>query len=496
MSDHVDGPRSIGDPSIDLSDLFAFISPENPARAVFAADVFPSAGASAVFSDAVNHAIVARRVTVAGLGDSAKFQAGEREIRFSFRFDRLAAQPGAKPVQRGTCTLPDGQTLRFVVNDEKGATTPDGTFRVFAGLRSDPFILAWLVGELKPFQNLLEHDNVLCFLVDFDAARVLDPARGSLFGVIAETTPLPKAGGLIGHQVTRFDWVGRTEQTNVRLNNAHVKGDDLRDLWNQQTPFAIAPEFAPIFRKRLVDSLREYDLRDGKQDWSPAQLQASASVFLDDFLLIDVAKPTTDTSYLEIEKSTLGGRPYQTGGGRTVNTRDIDILLTWIVNRDREPLQGGATRATKLGVNRFPYLAPPNAELQTVAESAVVNAPPDKVWALIGPFGAMWHPLIAQLRLTGTGVGQLRTLETIDGKRIIERLDAADNAKRQYRYSGVSGMAASNYTGIVEVAPKGSGSSVTWRVQFLSDGQPTIIIKTIVATLQKVGLESLQKRFG
>ena len=256
----------------------------------------------------------------------------------------------------------------------RGATTPDGTFRVFAGLRSDPFLLAWLVGELKPFRNLLEHDNVLCFLVDFDTQRVLDPAQGSLFGVIAETTPVPAAGAFVGHQVARFDWVGRTEQTNVRLNNAHLKGaDDLRDLWNQQTPFAIAPEFAPIFRKRLFDSLQEYDLRDGKADWSPAQLAASANVFLDDFMLIDVAKPTTDTSFLEIEKSTLNGRPYQTGGGRTINAHDIDILLTWIVNRDREPLKGGATQATQLGRNTFPYLAPPNAELQTVAESMVAQ---------------------------------------------------------------------------------------------------------------------------
>jgi hypothetical protein len=497
MSDHIDGPRSIGDPSIDTTDLFCFTSPEDPARVVFAADVFPSAGTSAVFTDAANHAIVARRVTVAGLGDAAKFQAGDREIRFNFKFDRLEAKPGAKPIQRGTCTLPDGQTLRFVVNDEKGATTPDGTFRVFAGLRSDPFILAWLVGELKPFQNLLEHDNVLCFLVDIDIKRVLDPAQGSLFGVIAETTPAPQPGALVGHPPPRFDWVGRPEQTNVRLNNAGLKGaDDLRDLWNQQTPFAIAPEFAPTFRKRLVDSLRQYDLRDGKEDWSPGQLAASANVFLDDFQLIDVAKATTDASYLEIEKSTLNGRPYQTGGGRTLNAHDIDILLTWIVNRDREPLVGGATRATQLGRNTFPYLAPPNTELQTVAESVVVNAPPAKVWELIGPFGAMWHPLIAQIRLTGTGVGELRNVETIDGKTIIERLDSTDNAKRQYRYSGVSGMGASNYTGILEVAPKGSGSAVTWRVQYLSDGQPTIIIRTIVATLQKVGLESLKKRFG
>ena len=496
MSDHIDGPRQIGDPSVDMTDLFLFRSPENPARTVFAADVFPSAGANAMFSDAAFHSIVARRVTVAGLGDAAKFQSGDREIRFTFRFDKLEAKPGPKPIQRGTCTLPDGQTLRFVVNDEKGATTADGTFRVFAGLRSDPFILAWLVGELKPFQNLLEHDNVLCFLVDFDTQRVLDPGQGSLFGVIAETTPVPKAGGLVGHQVGRFDWVGRTEQTNVRLNNAGVKGDDLRDLWNQQTPFAIAPEFAPVFRKRLVDSLAQYDMRDGKQDWTTAQIAASANVFLDDFMLIDVAKETTDTSFMEIEKSTLNGRAYQTGGGRTVNAHDIDILLTWIVNRDREYLQGGAKQATKLGTKTFPYLASPNTELQTVAESVVVNAPPDKVWALIGPFNAMWHPLIGRIQLTGKGVGELRTIETVDGKTIIERLDATNNAKREYRYSGVTGMGASNYTGILEVAPKGAGSTVTWRVQFLGDGQPTIFIRTIVATLQKVGLESLKKRFG
>ncbi len=450
-----------------------------------------------MFTDAANHAIVTRRVTVAGLGDAAMFQAGDREIRFNFRFDRLESRPGAKPIQRGTCTLPDGQALRFVVNDEKGATTPDGTFRVFAGLRSDPFILAWLIGELKPFRNLLDHDNVLCFLVDFDTARVLTPDQGSLFGVVAETTPVSRNSAFVGHQVARFDWVGRPEQTNVRLNNAGLKdADDLRDLWNQQTPFSIAPEYAPIFRKRLVDSLHEYDMRDGKEDWSPAQLAASANVFLDDFMLIDVAKPTSDTSYLEIEKSTLNGRPYQTGGGRTLNAHDIDMLLTWIVNRDREPMVGGATTATQPGRDTFPYLAPPNTELQTVAESMVVNASAEKVWTLIGPFGAMWHPLIASIQVTGTGVGQLRTVETIDGKRIIERLDATDNARRQYRYSGITGMGASNYTGLLEVTPKGSECTVTWRVQFLSDGQPTLIIRTIVATLQKVGLESLKKRFG
>ena len=103
MSDHVDGPRQIGDPAIDLTDLFAFTSPENPGHTVLAANVFPSAGVSAMFSNAVNHSIVVRRVTVAGIGDAAKFKPGDQEYRFSCRFSALErGADGSKPVQRGT----------------------------------------------------------------------------------------------------------------------------------------------------------------------------------------------------------------------------------------------------------------------------------------------------------------------------------------------------------------------------------------------------------
>src|SRR5262249_45038676 len=152
--------------------------------------------------------------------------------------------------------------------------------------------------------------------------------------------------------------------------------DDLRDLWNQQTPFAIATELQPLFLKRLEASFANYDLRDGTTDWTPEALAANARVFLDDFLVFDVAKPITDDSHLEIEKSTINGHPYRTGGGRTINANVIDILLTWLVNRDREFLQGGATGATKPGMNVFPYFATPNTELQTVAESVELAARP------------------------------------------------------------------------------------------------------------------------
>ncbi len=497
MSDHVDGPRQIGDPPADLTDLFAFTSPENPAHTVVAANVFPSAGVTAMFSNAVNHSIVIRRITKPSVGNAPKFKPSDKEYRFTCRFSVLEHGTDSKPVQRGTLTCPDGQVLQFVVNDENGASTPDGTFRVFAGLRSDPFFLAWIVKDLKKFPNLLQHDNVLAIVIEFDTQRVLNPSQGTLFGAIAETVPIPGGAGPIGHEPPRLDWVGRPEQTNMRLNNNGLEGtDDLRDLWNQQTPFSLAEEVRPLFRKRLVESLNNWDMRDGKADWLPTALDAVIDIYLDDFLLFDVSKPITDTSFLEIEKSTLHGKPHQTGGGRTINANVIDIMITWMVNNDREFLQGGATGATKPGLTAFPYEASPNAQLQTVVNTVDLLASPDKVWAIVGQFGGLWNPLIASIQLTGEGVGQLRRVETIDGKQIIERLETMDNSQRFYRYTNVSGIGVVDYAGTLSVKPKATGSSVEWHVDFLADGQPDFVVRTIVSTLEKTGLDSLETRFG
>jgi hypothetical protein len=497
MSDHVDGPRSIGEPAADLTDLFAFTSPENAGRTVLGACVFPSAGDNAMFSNAIDYSIAVRRVIVAGVGAAAKFEPTDNEIRFSFHFEILTRDDAGTPIQRGVCTLPDGRTLPLSVNDDTGSSTAEGDVRVFAGLRSDPFYLAWNVAELRKLPNLLEHTNVLSIVVELDTRRVLEPAKGSLFGAIAETVPISQQRTLIGPPVLRIDWVGRPEQTNIRLNNPAMSGiDDVRDLWNQQTPFAIAKELQPLFLQRLKDSLATWDLLDGIADWTPDALSANASVFLDDFLLFDVAKPITDDSHLEIEKSTIAGRAYLTGGGRTVDANSIDILLTWLVNHDRESLQGGATGATKPGMKLFPYFATPNTAMQTVAQSIEVSATPDDVWALVGDFGGDWHPSNARVSVTGTGIGQLRTIETLDGRQIVERLEAIDNVRRCFRYTNIAGMPASHYSGMLDVKPNGSGSVIEWRVQFLANHQTDRAVKVLVSKIVNTGLERLKSRFG
>src|SRR6185437_14897239 len=106
-------------------------------------------------------------------------------------------------------------------------------------------------------------------------------------------------------------------------------------------------------------------------------------------------------------------------------------------NKDREFLLGGSTGATKPGMKVFPYFATPNTELQIVDESVELAATPDDVWSLVGQFGGAWHPLTARVNLTGAGIGQLRTIQTIDGQQMVERLEGIDNAKRFFRYTNI-----------------------------------------------------------
>ena len=496
MSDHVDGPRTTADPAIDLTDLYAFISPENPKRMVLIANVFPGAGDSALFSNAVSYSIAVRQIRLVATGDAARFEAKKGDVRFTFEFETLKPLPDrSRPRQTGACKLPGGETLNIVVNDEQGSATADNLFRVFAGLRSDPFFIGWLpLTPLKNLPNYVEEDNVLSLVIEFDTARVLKPDTGSLFGAVAETTP--RAIDSLRNPPPRFDWVGRPEVTNFLLN---VIGEtDLRDPWNQQTPFAINEDLLPVFRNRMTRSLELWDKRDGNVDWTPAALAANVNVFLDDYLLFDVAKPITDMSHLEIEKSTIDGRAYRTGGGRTLDANAVDILVTWLINHDRGPFQQSlATAATQPAGKTFPYVQPPNKSLLNVTQTVDLAARPADVWTVVGQFDGTWHPLVATLQTTGSaGVGQLRRIKTIDGKIIVERLDAIDDGRRSLKYSMVSGIPAASYEGIMEVLPKGTGSIVNWQVNYRPEGQAKLIVQIIISTLLRTGLDGLKLRFG
>src|SRR6476660_5104713 len=77
MSDHISGPRAIADPVIDITDVYAFPCPESPQHLVLIMNVFPYAGPSAVFSDAVIYRLRVRSVSMAPDGRAIAVAADE-----------------------------------------------------------------------------------------------------------------------------------------------------------------------------------------------------------------------------------------------------------------------------------------------------------------------------------------------------------------------------------------------------------------------------------
>src|SRR5215813_4336549 len=106
MSDHLSGPRALADPSSDICDIYAFPSPERSGHLVLVIDLFPFAGPTALFSDAVMCRFRLRPVTIAATGPAA-FVVSEREIAFDCSFDRAGDAPRPAPKTCGGRSLND-----------------------------------------------------------------------------------------------------------------------------------------------------------------------------------------------------------------------------------------------------------------------------------------------------------------------------------------------------------------------------------------------------
>src|SRR5436190_24196194 len=108
MSDHISGPRAIDDPVTDITDVFAFPCPESPRHLVVIMNVFPYAGPSACFSDAVLYRTRVRSVSITS--NTRAFAVGVEEVTFDCTFDVPApTDSGGQPVQRGRCTMANGE---------------------------------------------------------------------------------------------------------------------------------------------------------------------------------------------------------------------------------------------------------------------------------------------------------------------------------------------------------------------------------------------------
>jgi Domain of unknown function (DUF4331) len=371
MSDHNNSPRGVAEPAIDIGDIYAFPSRSRPGRLVLVMTVFPNALPGALFSDAVSYRFRVRPVTMPANGAGSRFEVGTDEYEVTCTFAGPVTTDGAgDSVQEGICTLPNGATVSFGVNDEQGAEAPGA--RIFAGLRMDPLFndstayVETLATRRLAFQenaaNGADGWDILGIVVELDVATMLRRAPGTLFAVAAEVITA-------GKFPVRVERVGRAfvkGQMLGELGDDMVNRDlDVRELWNQEDPFELAPNYLGAYRARLNANLAVMDGIDGKIDWplKPDGTHPLAELYLNDYLVVDAAKPYAEGSYLEIEQALIHGRPHATSGGRSLNDDAGDTNLTFVITGGNGPrISDGVDQATVRASDSFPYLAPPNPD--------------------------------------------------------------------------------------------------------------------------------------
>src|SRR5215212_4594428 len=237
MSDHISGPRALADPIADITDVYAFPSPERPGRLVLVMNTRPFAKPSDRLSDGLTYRFRLRPLSASAPGELAPFTSGAEE----FTFDCVFSSPGLGGEQEGTCTIPAGETVSFGVGDEGGGS--GAGVRVFAGPRWDPFIMdapaalkTIATGKLQfadPGSIYLDGKNVLSLVLELDGELL---AGAELVGVVAETLTR-------GRFNVRIERVGRPEVKNMMLAPKQfdeVNRDlEIRDLYNMEDAFAL-----------------------------------------------------------------------------------------------------------------------------------------------------------------------------------------------------------------------------------------------------------------
>jgi hypothetical protein len=371
MTDHNSSPRAVAEPAIDIADLYVFPSPSRPGRLVLVMTVFPNAQPGALFSDAASYRFRVRPVTIPASGPGSRFEVGTDEYDITCTFAAPVTMDDAgHGVQAGICTLPNGATVSFRVNDEQRAEAPGA--RVFAGLRMDPLFIdstgfvETLGTRRLAFQangtNAADGWDVLGIVVELDVATMLGRAPGTLFAVAAETV----TAGNFPVRLERFGRVFVKNQLLAELGMDMVNRDlDVRELYNQEDAFQLAPDYLGAYRARLNANLAVLDCIDGKLDWplQPDGTHPLTELYLADYQVVDVAKPYAEDSYLEIEQALLQGRAHTTCGGRSLNDDAVDTNLTFVVTGGNGPrISDGVDQATVRASDSFPYLAPPNPD--------------------------------------------------------------------------------------------------------------------------------------
>jgi hypothetical protein len=370
-SDHLDTPSVIADPRADIGDLYAWMSPDHRRLNLV--------------MTIVGHSFSDRLAYVFHIDSGARIGRTTATIDIVCRFDTG---------QRADCRTGD-DSVQGDANLPAGLESDRHRFRLFAGLRDDPFFNN-VKGTREAYNVVVAalrkgaaRDDAGC--VQLDVATSADmlnawrhtgggPARNLLAGwtpasiiLSIDATAVNRGGQLLGIWATTEDGKGQVDRAGRPLTaNAlfatigpDEEGDRLKEAFNRATPATGTP-FVPELQKGLA----LYDSFDGKcgnqllaapEARSPARYRAMAELLADDRLWVN-SKSGQCAEFMAVELAERGRQRRYTRdcGGRTPIEDATDVYRALLVN--------GTTTGASDGVDRderehsdtvFPFLAAP-----------------------------------------------------------------------------------------------------------------------------------------
>ena len=141
-----------------------------------------------------------------------------------------------------------------------------------------------------------------------------------------------------------------------------------------------------------------------------------------------------------------------------------------------------------------------------VYTSSVIDAPADRVWAVVRDFDGLpgWHPAIADSRIEGGGaadrIGCIRNFHTRDGGLIREQLLSLSDFDYECTYSILeSPMGVDNYVATLKLTPvtDGNRTFAEWSAEFdCEEARERELSQSIGQGVFQGGFDALKRRFN
>lgn len=383
-SDHLDGPAVAADPQADIGDLYAWTSTNGRQLNL----VMTLVGKT--FSDKLSYRF--------HVDSGPQFNKTTDTITIACHFMSVAAAAAVEAVAADAirCDAGDLDHAKGNASSEAGLMSARGRFRVFAGLRDDPFFNN-VRGSRDAFSVAAAAikggapvDAGGCPQFDAETSKTIlsrwratdgGPARNFLAGwtssalVIAIDLELVQRGGKMlavwgdtSSPQRRIDRIGRPLTGNALLEplSPGEVSNPLKIEYNEATP-ATAVKFIPAIQK----SLGYYDGYDGKCGnqllaapgaASANRYHALATLLADDRLWVN-SESSTCTQLFGVELAHLAGRTAlrKDCGGRTPNYNASNIFRSLLANGSIAGIDDGLHNDdSEHSVSVFPFLAAPN----------------------------------------------------------------------------------------------------------------------------------------